>query len=203
MSQSNDITVRSYDEEYQVYVDKTANQVTGSIKDFIDNFLGAIPANASILEIGSGTGRDADYIQNLGYDILRTDAAQGFVGHMTAQGHEAKRLNIVKEALDEKFDAILANAVFLHFDEEDFAKAITNVKAMLKNDGVFALSLHKGTFIGMSDHKHKARYFHEWGEDQIISYLSEQGFKVLKSLPGESITKRKIWILLITQLVQK
>lgn len=197
MSQSNDITVKSYSEEYQTYINKTANEVVGSVKEFIDTFLSFIDKTDHILEIGSGTGRDADYIERLGYKILRTDAAHGFVKHMSEQRHDARVLNIVDETLNEKFDAIFANAVFLHFDDEDFIKATNNVQMMLKKNGIFAVSLHKGTFIGMSDHKHTARYFHEWTEEKIKPLVTQLGFQIVSISQGKSISKRKEWIMLV------
>ena len=202
MSQNNAITVKTYNDEYQIYLDKTVDEVKGSIKTFIDTFLGYIKKDSQILEIGSGAGRDASYIEKLGYEILRTDAAKNFVENMKKQGHEAQVLDIVNETLNKKFDAIFADAVFLHFDDAEFGKAINHVVDMLNPSGIFALSLHKGTFRGMSSHKHSSRYFHEWTEQELVPLLSQYGFAVLKVIPGESVSKRKEWIMPILKLAQ-
>lgn len=200
MDGNNATTVKTYNDEYQIYLDKTAGEVEGSIKTFIDTFVSYVKRESQILEIGSGAGRDASYIEKLGYEILRTDAAKNFVENMKKQGHEAQVLNIIDEILDKKFDAIFADAVFLHFDDAEFDKAIGNVVGMLNPGGIFALSLHKGTFRGMSSHKHSNRYFHEWTEEELIPVLSQHGFNVLQELPGESISQRKEWIMPILQL---
>jgi len=47
---------------------------------------------ASILEIGSGTGRDALELERRGYRVRRTDAALSFVEMMRADGFEVDRL---------------------------------------------------------------------------------------------------------------
>ncbi len=199
MSKVNDITISSYNNELDIYLKKTAGQVTGSMKDFIDSFLKILPPNATILEIGSGTGRDADYIEKRGYTILRTDAAASFVKHMQDESKPAEKLNIIAEALPQTFDAILANAVFLHFDDADFKRALINTKAMLKNNGIFAFSIHKGDFIGISDHKNSARYFHERSERDVHEILKSHSLTVLKSMRGTSISGRKQWIMFIVQ----
>lgn len=201
MSKDNAITVKSYNDEFQTYIDKTANIVTGSIREFIDSFLGYLDKNATILEIGSGAGRDADYIEKSGYkSLLRTDAAENFVNYMIKRGHPARLLNIVNDTLDQKFDAVLANAVFLHFNDDDFDKALKNTKAMLENGGIFAVSLHEGAFRGMSDHKHTVRYFQEWTEEDIRTLLPKYGFSALSCIHGISVSGRKEWIMFIAQL---
>jgi SAM-dependent methyltransferase len=82
VSSDNTLTFNSYNDEFQTYVDRTTDEVTGSIKEFIDAFLENFDKDATILEIGSGTGRDADYVERLGYRVLRTDAAEDFVKNM-------------------------------------------------------------------------------------------------------------------------
>ena len=199
MSDNNAITIKTYNDEYQVYLGRTAPEVTGSIKEFIDAFLAHVKKDSAIVEIGSGPGRDADYIESLGYTVVRTDAAQNFVEHMKKQGHDAKVLDIINENPSEQCDAVFANAVFLHFDKADFNKAVSHVAGMLHKNGVFALSLHEGTYSGLSSHKHSARYFHEWTKDDLVNALLHHGFEVLEILPGESVSKRKKWIMLILQ----
>jgi len=197
MTDHNDTTIKSYEEEYQIYVDKTAGEVVGSIKQFIDRFLAHVGTADPILEIGSGPGRDAIYIETRGYKVVRTDAAKSFVKHMIGQGYEADVLDIINDSLGVKFNAIFANAVFLHFDDKDFRRAVSNTKSMLNDNGIFALSLQKGNFRAVSDHKHRARYFHEWTEKQIIPLMTELGFEEIDSFEGESVSKRKKWIMLI------
>ena len=204
MSKNNAITVQSYHDEFQTYIDKTSGEVSGSIKMFINAFLARLAENKGkssvILEVGSGPGRDAAFMEALGYKILRTDAAENFVKYMQQAGYEAHQLDIVHDLLEQRFDAIYANAVFLHFDDDDFEKALANVKTMLKPGGILALSLHKGAFRGISDHKHSARYFQEWTEEQAQSFLTQRGFAVLESLEGKSVSGRnKEWVMLILQ----
>jgi SAM-dependent methyltransferase len=198
MSKNNAITVNTYNDEFQTYIDTVADEVTGSIKTFIDDFLRFTHKGDHVLEVGSGTGRDAAYIEAQGYTVFRTDAAQNFVDYMARAGHQAKQLDIINETLDQTFDAALANGVFLHFDDEDFAKAMGNIRTMLKPGGVFALSLHKGAFRGISDYKHSARYFREWTKQELDPLITELGFTQLSATGGISVSGRqKEWIRLV------
>lgn len=69
----------------------------------------------------------------------------------------------------------------------------------MNESGIIALSLHEGTFRGISDHKHTARYFHEWQGDEIKKFLEQFYVKNLETFTGESASKRKTWINLILQ----
>jgi SAM-dependent methyltransferase len=90
----NEITLQSYNQHIKEYVAGTPKSVIhGMFKDWIDRALANISKGSSVLELGSGFGRDADYIESKGYKVVRTDAAQGFVDLLKKQGHEALSLN--------------------------------------------------------------------------------------------------------------
>jgi hypothetical protein len=57
--------------------------------------LSYLPKTAAILELGSAHGRDADYIESLGYKIYRTDAVKAFVDYLQAKNHDASVLNAI------------------------------------------------------------------------------------------------------------
>ncbi len=52
-----------------------------------------------VLEIGSGPGRDADYLEALGVPVDRTDAAEPFLDIQAERGKRARRLDGVTGAL--------------------------------------------------------------------------------------------------------
>src|SRR5690348_18508311 len=78
-SMSNQITLGSYELGVEPYVANTAAEVSGLFKEWIDKTLSLVTKKASILEIGSGFGRDARYIESKGYSVERTDATKGFI----------------------------------------------------------------------------------------------------------------------------
>ena len=90
----NDETLAVYETSVQKYIDGTPSVVDGHVKTWIDETLALVPQNARILEIGTATGRDADYIEAQGYYVERTDATKAFVALQREQGHEARELNV-------------------------------------------------------------------------------------------------------------
>ena len=79
------ITLKTYEDGTQKYIDDTRSEVIGEFKTHIDNALAKINKNANILEIGTATGRDADYIESKGYTVTRTDIVEGFLDYQRQQ----------------------------------------------------------------------------------------------------------------------
>lgn len=68
----------------------------------------------TILELGSGPGRDAEYLESLGVSVARTDGALAFVEMMRAEGFTAEVLDMRTGQFNGTYDAVVANAVLLH-----------------------------------------------------------------------------------------
>ncbi len=171
------ITLKTYEDGTQKYIDDTRSEVTGEFKTYIDAALAKINKNADILEIGTATGRDADYIESKGYTVTRTDIVEGFLDYQRQQGKTIEKFDAINGNLNRQFDLILALAVFHHFTENQFLKALQNTKQHLKPGGYFALSLKQGTGEKYSNEKmENPRYFLYWTPEKLETVLSQNGF---------------------------
>lgn len=174
---SNNLTIDTYNASIQKYIDSTPVEVFGVVKDYINKALEELPKYADILEIGSGLGYEADYIDSLGYSVVRTDAASGFVDFMKSRGSEASILNAITDDLPSDLDLVIANAVLLHFSREDSERVIHKIYRVLKPGGRFAFAIKQGCGEEWSDEKlGSPRYFYYWEEGQIYELLRSVGF---------------------------
>lgn len=180
MSKSNEMTIETYNNDVQAYIDGTPQVTAGFQKQCIDELLTTLPKDASILEIGSAFGRDARYLIEQGYTPELTDATPGFVDYLNEHGFGARLLDIVKEQPEKMYDLILACAVFLHFTEDDFNDAVGHVRDSLNTEGRFALSLKYGEGEEWSEGKMGApRYFRYWNESSLEERMGEVGMKLI------------------------
>jgi len=69
-----DITLRSYETAAQRYADKTA-EPSPALCAFLDLFADAVGLGR-VLEVGSGPGMDAEYLERRGLNVSRTDATR-------------------------------------------------------------------------------------------------------------------------------
>lgn len=174
---SNNKTLQAYEGHINDYIERTPQEVNGYVKIWIDSMLHTLDPEAKILEIGSAFGRDADYIETQGFSVERTDATLGFVEYLETQGYNARALNILTDEIDSDHDLIFADAVFLHFSDDELSLALTKVRNALSPQGILGLTLKCG--IGeewSSDKLGEPRYFHYWDKDSISQKLDEAGF---------------------------
>lgn len=151
----------------------------------IDATLAGRPKTAAILEIGSAFGREAKYLASTGYQPDLTDGSAGFVEYLNAHGMAARLLDVVNQPILRQYDVVFALAVLLHFTGEDFDKAVANVRAALKKDGVFVFSLMRGEGERWTDGKLAApRYFRYWQEGELRERLWDLGMAVTEVRDG-------------------
>lgn len=177
MPTPNQKTLKSYEMQLQSYIDQTPSEVTGGLKAWIDEALSGLPHGARILELGSGDGRDADYIEHLGYDVECTDAAQGFISCLLAKGFSARLHDAILDPIVGSYDMIFANAVLHHFTHCEAMLVTSKVLAALKLRGRFAFSVKEGAGETWSNEKlGEPRYYHFWTRKQIEAMLKNTGF---------------------------
>src|SRR5665213_629565 len=104
MSKTNRQTLDSYNETVAKYIQTSPQKVDDRLRSWIDKSLANLNTKAKILEIGSGSGKDADYFESKGYAVKRTDASQGFVDYLLAKGKKAQLLNALTDDLGTGYD---------------------------------------------------------------------------------------------------
>lgn len=180
MSESNKITLETYNQHFQEYIEASPQKVSGGFKDWIDTSLKELPHDAQILEIGSAFGRDADYIESHGYVVDRTDATPAFVDLLQTHGHQAQQLNIITDEINKTYDLVIANAVFLHFTTEEMATAACKIYDALSDHGRLAFTLGQGEGDRWSSGKIGApRYFNYWQKQELEQLLTDVGFSTV------------------------
>lgn len=180
MSQINKKTLVTYNQNIDRYIEGTVQKTGGYQKEWLDFVFQDVPKDAKILEIGSAFGRDASYLLDRGYKPDLSDGSEAFVDYLNQHGFTATKLDIVNEQPTRLYDVILACAVFLHFTDDDFKRAVLHVKRALERNGKFAFSLKYGDGEEWSEHKMDGpRYFHYWRKDRLETTLGELGMRIV------------------------
>lgn len=183
---TNDQTILAYDDGVEAYAAEMRNEIDMPLLEWMGRALDGLNTNARILEVGSGTGRDADYIESLGYHVQRTDASQGFIDYLRARNKNVEPLNILTDTLSDNYDLVHANAVFLHFTEPEFTSVLRKINAALNHGGRLSFSLKQGDGEETTNRKLDApRYFHFWQPDAVRALLSGAGFTDIEISVGD------------------
>jgi SAM-dependent methyltransferase len=110
----------------------------------------AVPGR--ILDIGSGTGRDAAWFAELGHRVTAVEPTEAM--RLPAMKlHPSPRIEWLDDSLpelalvrsrDELFDLILLSAVWMHFDREQRRQAMPNLVALLQTGGTLIMRVRHG-----------------------------------------------------------
>lgn len=190
------ITLESYQKHWKEYVDGTSKVVTGIQKQWLNEFNSKVVAGASILEIGSGPGRDADYFEAQGRHIYRTDVVEAFISFQQSLGHKIHLYDVLAGPNANTFYGVLAAAVFIHFDKDQFQIALKNVRDTLRTNGYFGLSLKIGDgYIYTEEKVGSPRFFQYWSVEAVRKALEDGGFIIA----SEFISEEHTWVHFIAQ----
>ena len=181
------VTLTAYEHGAEQYARRTATTPRTPVSDWLQGLCQQIPPSAQVLELGSGPGHDADFLETQGLQVLRTDGARAFVGRLRADGHRAEVLNVVTDALGGPYDLVLANAVLLHLTRPQLARFLVRAVQAIRADGLLAFTVKKGNGQEWSTDKlDRPRYFTYWQEPELRTLLNETGWQPLAidHLPG-------------------
>ena len=140
------------------YYDKNAVEfacqtVSIDMHDLYELFLNQLPQRStqSILDVGCGSGRDANYFAKQGYNVTAIDASAELI-QWARQHHMSSRISwvhldfssIEKQAWENKFTGIWACASLLHVPFLELPFIINSLLETLADEGVMYLSFKYG-----------------------------------------------------------
>ena len=173
----NEVTLATYEraaERFRETIPRGANGALIELFDLIDSHL---RDGGSILEIGSGTGRDAVELERRGHRVRRTDAPSSFVEMIRSDGYQVDQLNALTDDFGGPYDLVFADAVFLHFTPEQLATVLRKAHAAAE---FLAFTTRQGDGDEWSTrHLDLPRHFTMWQEEPLRELLAECGWKVL------------------------
>lgn len=146
-------TVNWYDEHAEAYYENTVN---ADMKYAYKRFLFFLPKEGRILDLGCGSGRDARFFTEQGYDVDAADASAELVrlaNEKTGIPARVMRFDELNET--EAYEGIWACASLLHCTKEELRDILRRMARALKLEGVFYASFKYGDFEG----ERNGRYF--------------------------------------------
>lgn len=198
VTSDNALTLQTYAAKLHEYIADTPLQINESEGRWLAHALDLIPKKGKILELGSGAGRNAVYIQQAGYDIVCTDAVPGFIDILQQKGLRAHFLDALKDDFGSGYSMILANGVLVHFTEVETRTVIRKVHTALQSGGIFAFSVKQGNGSIWTEEKLGApRFFQYWQPEAIRDMVESMGFEWLELFSGHTSKRNASWLYMI------
>jgi len=163
-----------YQKNYQAYHEKTF---------FIDptSFLAPLaqrlPAEAFVLDVGCGSGRDLIWMKKRGFDVIGFERSPGLA--------ELARDNAACEVIEGDFetydfssifvDAVMLVGALVHVPHESFSNVFENITSAISDNGLVLITLKEGS--GDSTFP-DGRVFYLWEDPKAREMFDTLGFKV-------------------------
>jgi len=177
----NELTLATYEQAAERFRESIPAEPNTLLVDLLAEGVGP---GARVLEIGSGTGRDAIELERRGFVVRRTDATQAFVEMMRADGYDADPLNAITDDFGGPYDAVFADAVFLHFDRAQLAEVF---RKAARAAPVLAFTTREGNGEEWSSRNlDLPRHFVMWQEEPLRELLTGTGWTVERLERGET-----------------
>jgi len=110
------------------------------------------PAPGNILDIGSGTGRDAAWFAALGHRVVAVEPTDAMRIPAMAL-HPSTAIEWLDDSLPdlallrtrgEKFELVMLTAVWMHLDEAQRRRAMPHLAALARKDGTVIMKIRHG-----------------------------------------------------------
>ena len=179
---SNTSTLAGYEGCADDYAETTAPKADADDQPALVELLKAVEPGSRLLEIGSGPGWDADWLEERGLAVRRTDGAASFVQFQASRGRRAERLDVIVDPLGGPYDGVVALHVLQHVEREMLPSVFARIAEAIRAGGVFLLALREGegetADIGSNGNEY---YVALWPRLQIIALLGALGLDLLWS----------------------
>jgi SAM-dependent methyltransferase len=178
---ANAVTVQTYEQRADTFRASIPRDPNDNLIRLVDK---ALPSGGMVLELGSGTGRDAAELERRGHQVRRTDATGAFVEMMRADGFKADVLNALTDDYGGPYDLVFADAVFLHFTADQLAQVFTRCA---KAAPLLAFTTREGEGVEWSNRfLDLPRQFTLWEEGPLRALLADAGWRVRELERGET-----------------
>jgi hypothetical protein len=181
IASDNEVTLAAYEQAAGKFRDSIPEDPNRLL---IDLLAARLEPGDQVLELGSGTGKDAIELESRGYVVRRTDATQAFVDMMRSDGYAADRLNAITADFGGPYGAVYASAVFLHFDRAQLADVL---RKAARTAPILAFATREGKGEEWSNrHLDLPRHFVLWQEEPLRDLLTATGWIVARLERGDS-----------------
>lgn len=173
-------TIHTYNQMAKEYDDQTVDLWEQFPRTFFDAFVER--AQGSILDVGSGPGRDGLLFKEKGLEVTCLDASEAMVALCKEKGLRAIVGDFISMPFErDSFDTVWAYTSLLHISKKDISKALDEICRVLKNNGILGLALIEGDTEGYreSSGTNMPRWFSFYTKEEVEQFLAKHGFKVL------------------------
>jgi len=178
-------TIQAYDNAPDKYASATGEMINRPELEIMLKYLS--DQSLPILDVGSGSGRDAEILTKMGYKTVSIDLSAELLRKAKSlhPDLEFKHMDIRKlDFPDNSFGGIWCNAVLLHLNDDDLARALEEIYRVLAPEGIVAVSFKEGEGsreVVDTFSSELARFYNFKKDTELNDALHKAGFVIKES----------------------
>lgn len=134
-----------------------------------------LPAGATVLDVGTGSGRDLARLRAAGMAAVGVDLSAGMLRNATRHGPVAQADMRALPWPDATVDGILSAASLLHLPADAGAETVAEFARVLRPGGTLVVSVVEGDGVRTSG---DGRFFQHYRAAELDQLLARAGFDV-------------------------
>ena len=179
----------SVKKDYNLIANQYFEEFGTSIDDMelVNVFESCLKNNSSIIDLGGGTGKLTDYLNQKGYDAICYDFSENMMNIAKKEYPNISYIlddiiNIKNHFKEKTIDGIIAMYSLFHIPKEEIKQLFKDINDMLKEDGIFCFSFQLGNGELFADEPYlkengkNVLYMNYFTKEQIYNLLDESGF---------------------------
>ncbi len=191
-------TVQSYElcaHDYAATTQERSQTGENALRLLVD----ALGGTGTVLEIGSGPGWDADFLEEQGLSVRRTDVTEAFLSFQAERGRKAERLDLIEDELGGPYDGIVALYVLQHIDRTLVSMVLGKVAAALRPGSAFLVSLREGSGDASELGRQSGNIYHLtlWTRAEFEHRLDEAGLRA--DFTSRMIDEDGAWMMILAR----
>lgn len=216
MSKENKKTVEVYKQTAHLYLANSAehdridpdkaNKKREKLEKLIKESFLTLPENAKVFEIGSGEGKNAKFMKDLGFEVTASDTADDFIEATRKLGVNTIKFDALEDDFPEKYSGMFCWRVFVHFTKDDALKVIQKAYDNLEDGGVFIFNaINRETkeidneWVDFEGEYHMGveRYYSYFRQEELDNIIHKTKFRIenFHKNGGENNNKWLIYVL--------
>ena len=166
-------------------------------------WLTCLPADARLLDLGCGGGKDAGELSQRGYRVVGLDRTSSL---LSAGRRRYRSLPLVRADLRQlpfhamSFDGLWAAASLMHLPKPVARRILTDLSRLVRPGGLFAATVTYGMKSRIvTDGWVPGRYFARWKKDELARAVRRAGWSILELKIVTNRERKGRWLNLLAQ----
>ncbi len=177
-------------------------------KEGVDHLITLLPAKATILDVGCGSGVKSKYFSERGFSVTGIDISDGLlaIARRIAPSAEFRELSMYDlDSLDESYDLVFAQASLLHIPKSDAAAIVASMYRLTKPGGYVYLAVKESkegrpdeATLKEDDYGYEyERFFSYFRMEELEGYFRDAGLQITWQLRDDS--RPTVWLQIVGQ----